>query len=195
MRTPGCRRRHRLPGPRGLHRGDRGVEAVVAVGELLVHARRTRPRGSRRRSRGSAARRSTTSRVTAAFARTYGLRYGTTQRFVSTRRRVVAAAATARATNGSRAWCPPVASHSFSGNGCSVTNTASNPAASAACATSAIAAPDDELVALGHLIGLQATRSTARGADLNPSSLFGRSAMPGHGNRPNTGLGSASWTW
>ena len=51
---------------------------------------------------------------------------------------VVALAAKDSATNGSSAWCPPLASHASSGYGCSVTNTLSNPASSAARATTAM---------------------------------------------------------
>ena len=36
MRTAGPGDLDRFPTPRGLHRGDRGVEALVAIGEVLV---------------------------------------------------------------------------------------------------------------------------------------------------------------
>jgi len=51
----------------------------------------------------------------------------------------VTPAAEARATKGSRLWCPPEASHVALGAGCSVTEMPSNPAASAADAMSAMA--------------------------------------------------------
>src|SRR5262245_55029807 len=55
---------------------------------------------------------------------------------VCTRSVRVAAAANESATNGSSAWCPPLASQRSFGNGWSVTKHASNPAASIARAIS-----------------------------------------------------------
>src|ERR1700749_2368290 len=60
---------------------------------------------------------------------------------VCTRIRLVAAAANESATNGSRAWCPPPASHLMSGAGWSVTKHASKPASSAVRAHVITASP------------------------------------------------------
>ena len=78
------------------------------------------------------------SRVAAVLASMNGLRYGATDRWVSSLIRSVTAAANASPTKGSRVWCPPCASQLAPGMGCSVSANASNPAASTATATSLI---------------------------------------------------------
>ena len=130
--------RDALAAPDPLHREDRFVAELVALGVVDAERRELGLEVARREAgEHAAAREHVEGRDR--LRREEGVPVDATSTCVCTRSRVVAAATKESATNGSSAWWPPVRSQRSSGAGWSVTKAASKPQPLAARAISAIA--------------------------------------------------------